>query len=123
MLGITRRVSTKGTATFGAACSSCPLRARCTTAATGRKVSLGEHHQLQREHRARAEHPDFQAVYRQHRPMVERSIAWLTRGNRRVPYRGVVKNNAWLHHRSAALNLRRLLALGLTHQDGAWALT
>jgi hypothetical protein len=121
--GITRRVSTKGTATFGAACSSCPLRARCTTAATGRKVSLGEHHQLQREHRARAEHPDFQAVYRQHRPMVERSIAWLTRGNRRVPYRGVVKNNAWLHHRSAALNLRRLLALGLTHQDGAWALT
>lgn len=53
--------------------------------------------------------------------MVERTIAWLTRGNRRVPYRGVAKNNAWLHHRVAALNLRRLLALGLTHHDGAWA--
>jgi IS5 family transposase len=101
----------------------CPLRQRCTTSAKGRTITIGEHHQLQREHRQRAEHPDFQGVYRQHRPMVERSIAWLTRGNRRVPYRGVDKNNAWLHHRAAALNLRRLLALGLTHQDGVWALT
>ena len=54
--------------------------------------------------------------------MVERTIAWLIRGNRRVPYRGVVKNNAWLHHRVAALNLRRLLALGLTLNNGAWQL-
>ena len=54
--------------------------------------------------------------------MVERSIAWLTRGNRRVPYRGIAKNNTWLHHRVAALNLRRLLALGLTHQNGTWQL-
>jgi len=121
--GITRAVSTKGTITFGVACRGCPLRQRCTTSAKGRTITIGEHHQLQREHRQRAEHPDFQGVYRQHRPMVERSIAWLTRGNRRVPYRGVDKNNAWLHHRAAALNLRRLLALGLTHQDGAWALT
>jgi IS5 family transposase len=121
--GITRPVSSKGTVTYGVACRGCPLRQRCTTAATGRKVKLGEHHQLQREHRVRATAPTFQSVYRQHRPMVERSIAWLTRGNRRVPYRGVDKNNAWLHHRAAALNLRRLLALGLTHQDGVWALT
>ena len=54
--------------------------------------------------------------------MVERSIAWLVRGNRRVPYRGVTQNNAWLHRRAAALNLRRLLALALTRQDGAWQL-
>lgn len=58
-------------------------------------------------------------MYRQHRPMVERSIAWLTRGARRVSYRGVDKNNTWLHHRVAALNLRRLLAMGLTNQNGA----
>jgi hypothetical protein len=121
--GTTRAVSTKGTVTYGVACRGCPLRQRCTTSAKGRTITIGEHHQLQREHRQRAEHPDFQGVYRQHRPMVERSIAWLTRGNRRVPYRGVDKNNAWLHHRAAALNLRRLLALGLTHQDGVWALT
>ena len=54
--------------------------------------------------------------------MVERSIAWLVRGNRRVPYRGVEKNNAWLHHRVAALNLRRLLALGLTPTEKGWQL-
>ena len=55
--------------------------------------------------------------------MVERSIAWLVRGSRRVPYRGVEKNNQWLHHRAAALNMRRLIALGLTDQNGTWVLT
>jgi hypothetical protein len=120
--GITRNPSAKGTVTFGAACRGCPLREKCTASASGRTVLLGEHHQLQREHRKRATDEGFQALYRQHRPMVERSIAWLTRGARRVPYRGIEKNNNWLHHRVAALNLRRLLALGLTVKDRAWVL-
>lgn len=119
---VTRSPSSKGTVTFGAACRGCPLREQCTTSASGRSVVLGEHHQLQREHRQRATDDGFQAVYRQHRPMVERSIAWLTRGNRRVPYRGIEKNNNWLHHRVAALNLRRLLAMGLTVKNGTWIL-
>jgi Transposase DDE domain len=110
------------TARFGAACASCPLRARCTTSKTGRDVKVHPHHRLHRAHRARAADPDFQAIYRRHRPMVERSIAWLTRGNRRVPYRGVAKNNAWLRRRVAALDLRRLLALGLHRQDEQWIL-
>ncbi|WP_460015579.1 transposase, partial [Mycobacterium avium] len=63
-----------------------------------------------------------QAEYRQHRPMVERSMAWLTRGNRKVRYRGTAKNNHWLHHRAAALNLRRLLTMGLTRTDTTWAI-
>jgi IS5 family transposase len=55
--------------------------------------------------------------------MVDRSIAWLVLGgNRKVRYRGVTKNNAWLHHRATALNLRRLLNLGLERKDGIWAL-
>jgi hypothetical protein len=120
--GITRTLSAKRRVTFGAGCRDCPLRARCTTSKTGRKVQVHEHEALQREHRKRATAPDFQTTYRTHRPMVERSIAWLVRGNRRVPYRGVTKNNDWLHHRVAALNLRRLLALGLTQQDGTWQL-
>jgi hypothetical protein len=119
---VTRTVSPQGRATFKAACRGCPLREQCTTSASGRSVLLSEHHQLQREHRKRAADEGFRALYRQHRPMVERSIAWLTRGARRVPYRGVEKNNNWLHHRVAALNLRRLLALGLTMTDGSWAL-
>jgi IS5 family transposase len=120
--GITRRVSDKGNVTYGIACRECPLAPRCTNSARGRKLVVGEHDQLQREHRKRATDEGFQALYRQHRPMVERSIAWLARGARRVPYRGVEKNNNWLHHRVAALNLRRLLAIGLTIKDGTWAL-
>jgi hypothetical protein len=119
--GVTRPISAKGSATFGAACRDCPLRGRCTTAERGRSIVVGPHHERQRAHRARARTPEHLEVYRRHRPMVERSIAWLTRGNRRVPYRGVVKNNTWLHVRVAAINLRRLLVLGL-HHNGNWAL-
>jgi hypothetical protein len=65
----------------------------------------------------------FQASYRRWRPMVERSIAWLVAdGCRRVPYRGIERNHLWLSVRVAALNLRRLLALGLARRNGAWVL-
>ena len=50
----------------------------------------------------------------------ESSSVWLTRGARRVPYRGVAKNNTWLHHRAAGLNLRRLLNLGLAWSSTGW---
>ena len=72
--------------------------------------------------RRQAETPEFQTVYRQHRPMVERSIAWIVRGNRKLRYRGITKNDWWLHHRIAAVNLRRLITLGLDHLDGAWTI-
>ena len=120
--GITRKISPNGTATFGAACRGCPLMAQCTTATAGRSVKLNPNDALQRAHRQRASDPAFQATYREQRPMVERSIAWLTRSTRKLRYRGVAKNNAWLHTRTAALNLRRLLNLGLTRTNGTWAI-
>jgi IS5 family transposase len=120
--GVSRRITNAGIAVFGIACDDCTLRARCTTAKDGRTVKVHPHDLLQRQHRQRATDEGFQATYRQHRPMVERSIAWLVRGARRVPYRGIEKNNNWLHHRTAALNLRRLLTMGLTIENGAWAL-
>ena len=120
--GVTRPISRTRIVTFGAACRGCPLRARCTSAADGRTLKLHPHDALQRAHRVRATDPMFQATYRRHRPMVERSLAWITRGNRRVRYRGVAKNDAWLHLRVAAIDLRRLLTLGLTGADGHWAL-
>jgi hypothetical protein len=56
--------------------------------------------------------------------MVERSIAWLVAGgNRRVRYRGVARNQLWLAHRVAAINLRRLVTLGVTSDPTGWALT
>ena len=120
--GITRPITPGGAVVFGAHCRGCPLRERCTTATAGRSLTLGPHHARQRAHRQRASSPEHIEAYRRHRPMVERSIAWLTRGHRRVPHRGVVKNNAWLHTRVAALNLRRLLTLGLHLDHGRWAL-
>jgi hypothetical protein len=119
---VTRPISRTRQVTFGKACNGCPLRAQCTTSATGRGLQLRPHDALQRAHRIRAKDPAFQATYRRHRPMVERSIAWLTRGNRRVPYRGVTKNDTWIHHRVAALNLRRMITLGLSHENGTWTL-
>lgn len=121
--GVTRTITKTRTVAFGVACRGCPLRARCTTAAKGRTLVLHEHDALQRAHRQRAKDPAWQADYRQHRPMVERSIAWLVAGgNRKVRYRGVTKNHAWLQTRTAALNLRRLLHLGLTRTAGQWAI-
>ncbi|MEV0303071.1 transposase, partial [Streptomyces prasinus] len=68
--------------------------------------------------------PGWRADYRRWRPPVERAVAWLVHhGNRRLRYRSTLKNDAWLHTRAAALNLRRLVNLGLTHIDGAWHLT
>ena len=120
--GVTRRVSPRRSVTFGAACKGCPLRAQCTTSRSGRTLDLHPQEELLRAARRQAETPEFQTVYRRHRPMVERSIAWLVRGNRRVRYRGTRKNDHWLHLRVAALNLRRLLMLGLTRTDGNWVL-
>jgi hypothetical protein len=55
--------------------------------------------------------------------MVERSIAWLVaKGNRRVRYRGVTRNRHGLAARAAAINLRRLINLGLDHHNGTWTI-
>jgi len=120
--GHTVAITASRAAMFERFCRGCPLAARCTTARRGRKLTIHEHEQLLRAARRQAETEQFQHVYRQHRPMVERSIAWLTRGNRKVRYRGVAKNDHWLHHRAAALNLRRLLNLGLTTDHNGWIL-
>lgn len=115
-------IAPSGGVKFEKYCRSCPLTAQCTTAKRGRCLTLTEHEPLLRAARSTARDPDWQAEYRQHRPMVERSIAWLTRGNRKVRYRGIIKNDHWLHHRAAALNLRRLITLGLSHTGTNWAL-
>jgi Transposase DDE domain/Transposase domain (DUF772) len=120
--GHTKTITKSRSFDFGVFCRDCPLRSRCTTAKDGRSLTLHKHEQLLRDARRQAETVEFQSVYRQHRPMVERSIAWLTRGNRRLRYRGVTNNDHWLHHRAAALNLRRLITLGLAQQAGRWAI-
>jgi hypothetical protein len=113
-------------ATFGVACRDCPLRARCTTSKTGRKLVLHERDDLLRHARADwAADTGLREDYSRHRPNVERAVAQVAtwRGRRlKLRYRGTAKNHAWLKRRTAVLNLRNLIGHGLTRQAGAWVL-
>jgi hypothetical protein len=124
--GLVRSISRTRTATFGAACRGCPLRARCTTSKTGRKIALREHDALLRAARhAWSTDPDLPQRYRHTRPNVERVISQIaSRGGRRLKlrYLGTIKNHAWLTRRTAGLNLRNLIGRGLTRVAGAWVL-
>ncbi len=116
------RLSPSGVAKFAPHCGPCALRWRCTTA-KARSFSVGPYDAELVAARAAWRDPGLKAIYRQHRPMAERSISWLVaNNNRRLRYRGLERNEAWLKVRVAALNLRRLLALGLDY-NGTWALT
>ena len=125
--GLIRPITPSRKVVFGAACRPCPLRQRCTTAKSGRTLTVHPHDGLLRQARRQwTTDPQLHNDYRQHRPNVERVISQLaSRGGRRLRlrYLGVVANNAWLKRRTAALNLRNLIGHGLTRHHGAWALT
>jgi len=122
--GHTVTLSRTRIATFGVACRDCPLRQRCTTCKTGRKLVLHERDDLLRAARADwAADTRLREDYMTRRPNVERAVAQAAtfRGRRlKLRYRGVAKNHAWLKRRTAAVNLRNLLGKGLTRRDGAW---
>ena len=120
--GHTVLIAPRGSAAFGPRCRGCPLRERCTRSRTGRTINVHPHHDLMAAARRHAQTEEFKVPYRRYRPMVERSIAWLVAdGWRRVRYRGVARNQIGLSLRVAAINLRRLVNLGLDHREG-WVL-
>jgi hypothetical protein len=123
--GNTRPISATRIATFGALCRNCPLRKRCTTSKTGRKIVLHQRDSLLRQARRDwTNNPDLRERYRHHRPNVERVISQIaSRGGRRLKlrYRGTERNHAWLKRRTAALNLRNLINRGLDF-SGRWIL-
>ena len=123
--GVTTHITATGTATFGAKCRGCPVRQRCTSAIDGKMLTVSEHDELLAANRARwRSDEDLVARYRQHRPMVERTLAWLVaNGHRRVRFIGVDPNRLGLSLRAAAVNLRRLINLGLEHNGTTWAIT
>lgn len=120
---ITVTLTKKGAARFGAHCARCPVRSRCTTAKAGRTIVLHPHHNLLAAARAQAATDEFDDTYRAQRPLIERTIAWLVKDNhRRLRHRGVDANRLAWSIRCAAVNLRRLGALGLTY-NGGWTIT
>jgi IS5 family transposase len=121
---ITTHITERGNATFGTKCRGCPVRSRCTSAVDGKTFVVSEHDQHLEANRSRwRTDTDLVADYRQHRPMVERTIAWLvTNGHRRVRHRGVDRNRIAFSTRAAVINLKRLINLGLEYDSNTWNL-
>ncbi len=122
--GQVRQMSKSRAVTFGGACAACPLREQCTTAKDGRSMTIHPHDGLLRAARAQARTAGFRQAYPT-RSAIERIISWTaTQNGRRVRLRyiGTAKNDAWLHNRCAAINLRTLLRHGLTRSGKAWVL-
>jgi hypothetical protein len=110
-------------ARFGNACATCPLAERCTSAKTGRTISVGPYEAQLTAARAQQDDPAWQADYRATRPKVERKIAHLMRrrhGGRWARVRGQLKVAADFTLLAAAVNLARLALLGLTVVGGSW---
>jgi len=114
-----------GQARFGAACRTCPLAARCTTASDGRTIAIGPHEVTLAAARHAQQDPAWKADYRATRPRVERKIGHLMRrrhGGRRARVRGQAKVAADFALLAAAVNLARLAVLGVTGNNGHWTL-
>jgi hypothetical protein len=123
--GIRRHRDGGGVAAFAAACATCPLRERCTTAKDGREIKISPYEKHLAQGRANSADPGWLAHYRATRPKVERKIAHLMRrwhGGRRARVRGTSKIDADFSLLAAAVNLARLAVLGLASTpDGRWA--
>ena len=113
-----------GRADFAAACTGCPVRARCTDAKGGRTITIGQHEERLTAARRRQTDPAWQAEYRATRPKVERKIAHLMRrrhGGRRARARGRLRIAADFALLAAAVNLARLAVLALRQTgEGGW---
>ena len=113
-----------GYASFGKACSGCPLRVQCTTAKDGRVISVGVHEALLQEARRTQADPGWQADYNATRPKVERKQAHCMRrrhGGRRERLRGKVRVDQDFKLLAAAGNFARLAVLGVASTAGGWA--
>ena len=120
--GNTATISPKGRARFGKVCTDCPLRSRCTANKTGRQMLIHPHDRLLVRARQKWKHRKTRHRYHQNRPTVERLIAHtVAHGHRKLKYRGTTRNRQQLHTRVAAVNLRRLINLGLHHTPTGWA--
>jgi transposase len=108
------------TAHFGTVCAECPLRAQCTTATSGRTITIHEHHAHVVQRRAEMQTEAFwQAMQR--RPPVEGTISQLARqGVRHARYRGQRKVNLQLIFTAVGVNLRRLLRVWATGLIPSW---
>jgi len=114
-----------GIARFSKHCASCPLQSSCTRSPAGRSVAINQHEALIQVARQEQTSPEWLAIYRANRPLVERKIAHLVRrnwGGRRARTRGLKRIATDLDSRASAINWARLATLGLSFGPGGWTL-
>jgi transposase len=102
-----------------ASCAQCPLRARCTTSASGRSVSIHPDEALLQEWRERQQTPQGRAKLRE-RVAVAHALAHIGPWQgRRARYRGVRKNVFDLRRCAVVHNLHVLARLREPQQQAA----
>ena len=114
-----------GLARFTPWCAECPLRAACTTARSGRVITIHPHEARLQQAKTAQRDPDWQQTYRATRPTVERKIAHFTRrawGGRRARCRGRARILTDVLTRAGAINLANLAARGLRLSPTGWAI-
>lgn len=112
-----------GRASFVPHCSSCPLRADCTTSRRGRVVSIHLHEEALQAAKGRQRDPAWQQTYRATRPVVERKISHFARrpwGGRKARCRGLKRIATDVDTRAGVLNLARLAVLRLRWSPLGW---
>lgn len=123
-VAIRRHKDGSGVAAFKEACTTCPLRGRCTGSGSGRVISLSRNEAALAAARARQRDPAWREDYRATRPKVERKLAHLMRrrhGGRRARVRGRLRVDADFRLLAAAHNLARLALLGLCSTPTGWS--
>jgi Transposase DDE domain/Transposase domain (DUF772) len=113
-----------GTAAFGSVCQTCVYRDECTTASTGRTITINKYEARILKAKREQQSPHWRDLYRADRPKVERKIGHLTRkihGGRKARTRGLKRVLTDFVTRAAAINLARLHTLGVTHNGTNWA--
>lgn len=114
-----------GRAEFDWRCAGCPLREKCTESKQGRTIRIHPKEATLQRTRERQKAPGWKAKYRSTRPKVERKFGHLMsrkHGGRRARVRGCARVRQDFSLLGAAINLKRIAALGIRHTATGWAL-
>jgi hypothetical protein len=113
-----------GSAAFGSRCAGCPLRPQCTASKDGRSVTVHPKEATLKKAREHQKAPQWKAKYRSTRPKVERKLAHMMsrrHGGRRARVRGCARVRQDFALLGAAINFKRLAALGVRHTGSGWS--
>jgi len=91
-------------------CSACPRKDECTNAKnTGRTIRVSPYEEYLQKAREKQKTKEFQEIYNERRPPVERKISELIRhGLRKTRYKGKRKSRLQALFTAAGINLKRI---------------